>query len=71
VQVLAISLSTVTLALGLSLIPSILKDRQPILYVLLAFDYTFLAFALFDYLVLILLDPADPRLKDRTFKRKK
>lgn len=69
-QIVTIVLLVVTVVLGVSLIPQILKNSLPILYVLTAFNYSFLIFSVVDYLVLVLMDPADPRLKDPTYKRK-
>jgi len=58
----------VILILNCNLIPSILNINSGVLYGLLAFDYALFLVIIIAFLYLLLMDPADPRLKDKSFK---
>lgn len=61
-MILAIIIMAVILILGFTLMPTIVSLNLPILNLLAAFDYFFILAILADYFVLLLTDPADPRL---------
>jgi hypothetical protein len=61
-MILAIITIVVILILGFTLMPTIVSLNLPILNLLAAFDYFFIFAIIGDYIVLLLTDPADPRL---------
>ena len=52
------------------LMSNIIRINSVILQVIIAFHYVFLIIVIINYIVLLLVDPVDPRLEDTEFKEK-
>ena len=69
-MIIALLLVVIIIVLHALVIGAIADINHAILSILLAFNYVFLAVMAVDYLILVLTDPADPRLYDEGFEEK-
>lgn len=63
-QIVSLLLMTTIIILQAILIKSIIEIGSVILNTVLAFSYVFLIFIAYDYVLLMKIDPVDPRLLD-------
>lgn len=69
-MIVAIILVIIIIVLHALVIGAIVQIDHAILSILLAFNYVFLVVVSIDYLILVLTDPADPRLLEEDYDEK-
>ncbi len=69
-MIVALLLVVIIVVLHALVVGAIADINHAILSVLLAFNYVLLAVMAVDYLILVLTDPADPRLYEENFQEK-
>lgn len=69
-MIIALALVAIIIVLHALVIGAVVDINHAVLSLLLAFNYVFLAVMVVDYMILVLTDPADPRLYDDDFEER-